>query len=437
MKVLFVFIGLMTGVYCCAQERLLSVNEVVALALQNNFDIEVSRNDSALAALDYAFNRYSFFPTLNATGTANFVDNNQRQILADGSKRQQPSIRSNNKQASLNLSWILFDGMRMFITRQRLRSLIGLGEAGIKAQVVNSVAETMRLYFDVVRQQNQQVAIREQIALAGERLKLAQYKFDIGTGTKQDVLQAQIDANAQQSLLLNAQAAVDLLKQQLSNTTGLALGTDWQPADTIEISPLLTLDTLQAGIEQSNPELLQVQRSREVANLALRERLAERYPVAAFNAAYNFTRNNNLTVINPFQPLFNQVRGFNYGFVLNIPIFNNYINRRNIAAAQLNIRFIDVQYQRSRALVLTNMNTAYRNYLLARETQLLEEETIKLVRENLFIARERYRLGVTTFLEMRTAEQNLADAQSRLINARFNIKAAEIELMRVRGDLIK
>lgn len=437
MKVFVFFVSCLLSAACCAQERRLTVAEVIALALQNNFDIEVSRNDSSVAALDYAFNKYSFLPTLNATGTANFINNDQRQTLADGRKVERDGIRSNNKQASLNLSWTLFDGMRMFITRQRLRSLIALGEAGIKAQVVNSVAEAMRLYFDIVRQQNQQAAIREQIALAGERLKLAQYKFDVGTGTKQDVLQAQIDANAQRSLLLSAEAAVDNLKQQLNNVTGLALGVNWQPADSISIAPLLTLDTLQAGIEQFNPGLLQFSRQREVANLLLRERRAERYPIATFNTAYNFTRNNNLTVINPFQPLFNQVQGLNYGFVLNVPIFNNYINRRNIAAAQLNIRFIDVQYQRSRSLVLTALNTAYRNYLLARETAQLEEETIRLVRENLFIAQERYRLGVTTFLEMRTAEQNLADAQSRLINARFTIKAAEIELMRVRGDLIK
>lgn len=67
----------------------------------------------------------------------------------------------------------------------------------------------------------------------------------------------------------------------------------------------------------------------------------------------------------------------------------------------------------------------------------LEEENIKLVRENLFIARERYRLGISTFLEMREAQQSLADANTRLIEARYNTKIAEIELLRLRGDLVK
>ena len=68
---------------------------------------------------------------------------------------------------------------------------------------------------------------------------------------------------------------------------------------------------------------------------------------------------------------------------------------------------------------------------------MLEEENIVLVRENLFIARERYRLGISTFIEMREAQQNLADASSRLIQARYNTKAAEIELLRLRGDIVR
>jgi outer membrane protein len=38
---------------------------------------------------------------------------------------------------------------------------------------------------------------------------------------------------------------------------------------------------------------------------------------------------------------------------------------------------------------------------------------------------------------MRTAEQSLADATNRLIQARYNTKVAEIELLRLRGDLVK
>ncbi|MGZ5191417.1 MAG: TolC family protein, partial [Flavisolibacter sp.] len=293
-------------------------------------------------------------------------------------------------------------------------------------------------YYDIIRSQQQLKANEEQMALSQERLKLAQYKFDYGTGTKADVLQAQIDYNAEKSLSLIQQTNINKLKEQLNNLLVLPLDNEFNIQDTaIIINHNLTLDSIQNGIETVNPELLLAQKNIAISNLMLRERKAERYPVVSFNSAYNFSRQDNKSVINPFQPLFNQNRGLNYGFTATVPIFNGYLTKRNIRAAELNIEFQELSYKRSQALLNTSVEAAYKDYRLFRETLELEEENIKLVRENLFIARERYRLGVTTFLEMRIAEQSLASAMFRLIQARYNTKVAEIELMRLRGDLVR
>lgn len=436
MRPIFLFLFCFPVLIAAAQ-RSLTLEEAIATSLANNYDIQLSRNDSALAALDYAFSSYAFYPRLNASGGINFNSNNQRQVLADGTKRESKGIRSNNANASLNLNWMLFDGMKMFITRKRLNQLVELGELQIKSQVVTTVADVMRLYFDIIRQEQQLKAIEEQMQLSSERLKLAEYKFDIGTGTKSDMLQAQIDYNAQKSGQLTQQTNILKLKEQLNNLLVLPLSNDFIVEDTIPINTTLILDSIQSGINNTNPQLLLAQKSLDVANLILEERKAERYPTLSFNSAYNFSRTNNRSVINPFQPLFNQNHGLNYGFTANIPIFNGNLTRRNIRAAQLDIEYQQLTYKRNLSQITTSVATAYRDYSLHRQTLLLEEENIKLVRENLFIARERYRLGVTTFLEMRTAEQSLAEATNRLIQARYNTKVAEIDLMELRGDLVK
>jgi outer membrane protein TolC len=103
----------------------------------------------------------------------------------------------------------------------------------------------------------------------------------------------------------------------------------------------------------------------------------------------------------------------------------------------LDIEYQQLQYKRSLASINTSITNAYKDYDLSKRTLLLEEENILLVRENLFIASERYRLGISTFLEMREAERSLEDANTRLIQARYNTKIAEIELLRLRGDLVR
>src|SRR5829696_3707564 len=351
----------------------LSIDQAIATSLANNFDIRLSRNDSSLAALDYAFSHYAFYPRLNAAAGINFNNNNQKQVLADGTKRESSGIKSNATTASLNLNWTLFDGLKMFITRRRLGELLELGELQIKNQVITSVADVMRMYYDISRQQQGLKAVEEQMQLSSDRLKLSQYKFDVGTGTKSDVLQAQIDYNAQKSLQLTQRTVILKLKEQLNNLLGIALNTNFIVLDTIPFNTGLTLDSIQAGINTVNPQLLLAQKQVDIANLVLKERRAERFPTVSFNSAYNFNRTDNKTVINPFQPLFNQNHGLNYGFTATIPIFNGYLNRRNVRAAQLDIEYQQLTYQRNLAQITTSISSAYRDYSLHRQTLALEE----------------------------------------------------------------
>lgn len=436
LRIIAVLTGVCVSGWAQAQ-RPLSLEEAVATSLQNNYDIQLSRNDSALAALDYSFANYAFYPRLNASGGINFNNNNQKQTLADGTKRDRNDIKSNTSNASLNLNWTLFDGMRMFITRKRLGELVQLGELQIKNQVTTTVADVMQVYYNIVSQEQRLKAIEEQMQLSEERLKLAQYKFEVGTGAKPDVLQAQIDLNAQKSAHLTQQTAIAKLKEQLNQLLDQPLNTDFQVSDTIVIREGLTIDSIQNGINTTNPQLLLAQKGLDIAQLTLEERRAERFPTVSFNSAYNFSRTNNQAVINPFQPLFNQNHGLNYGFTATIPIFNGYITRRNIRAAQLEIEYQQLAYRRNLSQLTTSVTNAYRDYDLYQRTLTLEEENMELVRENLFIARERYRLGISTFLEMREAQQSLADAANRLIQARYNTKLAEIELLRLRGDIVR
>jgi len=437
MKRSLLLITLLLSLSVMGQQRVLTLEEAVAAALQQNYDIQLSRNDSVVAALNHSYADWALWPQVNANGGYQLNNNNQRQTLADGRKIERNGIRANNLNASINLNWTLFDGLRMFITRKRLGELVHLGELQVQTQVVATVADVMRSYFEMARLQQQKAALDEQMRLSGERLQLAQYKFDIGTGTKADVLQAQIDNNAQRAQLLGSENALVQAREQLALLMASKPGEPFNVHDSIPVNRSLLLDSVRKGIEAVNPQLLLNRQQQEIAGLMIRERKAERWPTVNFNSAYNFNRNENKTVINPFQPLFNQNRGFNYGFTATVPIFNGFSVRRNIRAAEIDLEQLQLQYRRSEAVIASGIAQAWQGYELARNTLSLEEANMTLVRENLFIARERYRLGVSTFIEMRIAEQNLADAQFRLIQARFNTKLAEIQLLQLRGDIIR
>lgn len=418
-------------------QKLLSLDEAIASALKNNYDILLSKNDSLVAALDYSFRNAVFYPRLNATAGTNWNTNNARQTLADGTKREQKNLKSNNINAALNLNWTLFDGLKMFATRDKAEELIKLGELGIKNQVINTVATVINTYYNIVRQKQLLEAIEEQMSLSQERVKLAQYKLDIGVGAKPDVLQSKVDHNAQKALQLDQQATIAQLKEQLNQVMNVKNAPAYDVADSIPIDTQLSLGDIQAGIGTGNPSLQITKKNIDIAGLTLKERKAERWPTLSFNSVYNFTRTNNQTVINPFSPLFNQSRGLNYGFTAAIPIFNNHTVKRQIQQAELDIRYQQLVFDNQQSQLNLAVINAFLEYEQQKKALALEEENILLARENVSIVFQVYKLNSNTLIQLKEAEKSLQDAYTRLITARYNTKVAETELLRLKGDLVK
>jgi outer membrane protein len=418
-------------------QQFLSLQEAIANALKNNYDIQLLKNDSTAFALDNAYAKAAFLPRVNASTGILFNNNNQKQKLSDGSIRQQNGIRSDNITASVALNWTVFDGLKMFATRDKLAEFVKLGELNIKNQVVNTIAAIITNYYNIVRQKQQLKAIEEQMGLNEERLKQADKKLSVGLGAKPDVLLSKTDLNAQKAAMLQQQTLIEQLKEQLNLLMAAPINTTYEVADSIPINNDLIITDILSAAEAGNPSLLAAKQNITIAGLTLAERKGERYPTVNINSAYNFGKVDNRTVLNTFTPLFNRNLGFNYGISATIPIFNNYNAKRQVQQAQLAIDYSKIQYQKIKAANDIAISNAFKTYELQKKTLLLEEENILLARENVTIAMERFRLGISTTLELRETQKTLSDSYDRLIAARYNTKVAETELLRLKGDLVK
>jgi outer membrane protein TolC len=430
------FIFLLMGSKAYAQP-MLTVEEAVAAAIQNNYDIQLLRNDSTLAALNNSYAYAALLPRLNGTAAMIFNNNNTRQRLADGSERKQGGIKSNNISSAVNLNWTIFDGFKMFATRDKLAEIVRLGELNIKNQLVTTVADVIKTYYNIVRQKQQLVAIEEQMSLNDERVTQAEKKLSVGLGAKPELLQAKVDLNAQKASRLKQQTLIDQLKEQLNQLMVMAMNTRYEVSDTIPLrNDLVVTEILQAA-ETNSPELLVAKQNISIAKLTLKERKAERFPVVSFNSAYNFSKTENKLVVNNFTPLLNRNLGFNYGLSATIPIFNGFNVQRQVKAAQLDIDYQNTFYNYQKWKMDVAISNAFKDYELQKKTLKLEEENILLAKENVYIASERLRLGVTSYLELRETQKSLEDAYNRLIAARYDSKVAETELLRLKGELIR
>jgi outer membrane protein TolC len=435
LSVLFFFIVLISRPLF-AQE-VFTVEQVVALALEKNYDVLLSRNASATAATSDKYSWGVYLPTLNATGSTVWNTSRQTNEFADATKNTKGNAKANNIQGSVQLAWTLFDGTKMFATRERLELFAEQGELLVKDQMTNTVAAVVTGYYDLVRQKQQLRAIRELMAVNEERVKLAERKLEVGTGGKPELLQAKVDYNAQRTLALQQEALIQQQKAQLNALIGSQLPPEYDVADTIMISLDIREEDVLGNAENRNFALQAQRKNIMMSSLSVRERRGELLPRLTFNANYSYSRVDNQVLLNPYGQVFSTSNGYNYGFTINIPILNYFNTRSQVELARVTYNRQELLYNQLKLTVDVGLKNAFVAYDNARKVLQVEEENILVAKENVSIALITFKRGATTFVELRTAQQSLADAYTRLIQARYLAKAAETELLRLNGGLLK
>jgi outer membrane protein len=423
---------------CTAQaQKILTLEQAIDLALKNNYDIRLAQNDAAITANDYAYANFAFAPRVNGTASKTWNTTQTKQEFLNGSKRDTSGIRASNFSANVNLAWTLFDGLKMFATRQRLEAVRNLGELAIKDQLVNTIANIIAGYYNIVQQKQQLRNIAEQMSISEERVKLSDAKFTTGLGPKTDWLQSKVDYNAQKAAHLRQQTLIEQSKAVLNQLMDVeAANTAYDVQDTIPLNMDLAYGQLRQEIMQKNTGLMVAQQNLTVSQLQLKESKGDYFPVINFNSAYNYSRVNSNAATNSFSPVYNQNGVLTYGFSATVPIFNGLNVKRQVRDARLNVDYQQLMLDNTRTKVDLSLSTAFKDYEYYKTAVTLEEENMVLARENVMVALERFKQGVSTSIELREAQQSLEDGFFRLINARYNIKLAETQLLRLNGMLI-
>jgi outer membrane protein len=335
------------------------------------------------------------------------------------------------------LVWTLFDGTRMFATRKRLDQIADLSEIDVKNQMNNTAAQVINAYYVIVRQKQQLKAIQEQIGVSEERVKLAERKLQVGTGGKPEYLQAKVDLNAFRTAALAQETLILQLKDELNRILGMSLTEPFETGDSIEIDLGLTMEQITEDIENTNLTLLSSRKAIEVAEATLWESRTGWSPVVNFTSNLTFNRTDNAAAESDVSLLFTQRREINYGLAVTVPIFNRFSVTNAINQSRINLERQKLIYEQQLALATVSVRIAFAGYDNARKTLIIEEENILLAQENVSIMFESFRRSIATFIELRTAQQSLADAYNRLIAARYNAKLAETELLRLKGALVQ
>lgn len=413
----------------------LTLESAIELGLKNHYSIQVSKKKEIQAQNDNTLGNAGFLPTITGTATKNYTVSGIDQEFFGGLRAPlvQSGVNSNSANAGVNMAWTLYDGKGMFILRDRFVELQKLGAKQTETTVENLIALISTSYYEIIRQNLRVNNFRKGLEISNDRLKLAKDRYEVGQGSKVDYYSAQVDFNEDKAALLAQEQS--LMNTKIGFNTLLVRDhlTDVTISTGIELFPKINLEELKAQALQQNPTLISAILAKKVAEYDIKNLKSQQFPQIDLLAGYNLNSVKNGAG-------FGVEKGssdvLNYGLRATINIFDGSNQKRRIQNAKINAEIAELQIEDLKNNLLSSIEKAFVSYENALNLISLETENYAIAKQNIDIAFDRFKVGIATSYELREVQRNAVAAETRLIEAKFSAKAAEIELIRLSGKII-
>lgn len=432
MNKIYVLLFIVLNIYSINAQSILQPEEAVAFALEKNFDIIIAKNDAEVQNIYNNKATAGMLPKINITTGDVFNLNNINQRFASGEEIKNNWIPVNNFNAALNLNWTIFDGLKMFATKDRLNALASLGELQLKNQIQNTIANVLKAYFDIVQQKQNIKALYESLKISEERISLSDKKFNVGYADKTPLLQAKVDFNNQKINILKQETNLQQQKITLNNLIGRDNSIDFDVINDIDINKNFVLQNILDTFSINNLNLQMLNKDIEIAKYQHKEIKSQRLPLINLNTGYNYAQNNSKA---GFQ-IFNRTYGPTIGVNATIPIFTGGVVKKQLEASSVNIATKQISFEQTKHNLNAQIIAAYNNFNYALSVLELNEKNIADAKENLDITLEKYRLNQANSVEIRQAQSSYEDALFNVIEARYTSKIAEIDLKKISNTLV-
>jgi outer membrane protein TolC len=429
MKKFHLIIVFILGLNVGYGQRLLTVKEAVEIALDNNYDIRLSKNDLQIAEENVTYGHAGMLPMVTANFTQSNSRQNSTQIQNTGVERSLDNAKNNSMSYGVSIGWTIFDGLGMFSRYESLQELQKQGDVLLKKTILTRVSDVLRTYYTIVEQQNLLEAMDSTIAISEERLRIAENRFAIGKASKLDVLNVQVNLNEDETSKVKQQEVVSSLKITLNNLLARDLTTEFDVVREVDVDESLALLDLFEKSKTYNPDLLAIGISKRLAELELKTVKANRYPTIRLNGGYNFSESESSL---GFTAQSNS-RGLNYGVTASLNIFDGFNQRRSERVAKIQVDNADIMLQQQRSNVEATLSQAFQNYQTNISLSRLEDKNLQIAKQNLDITMEKYRIGTISPVEFRDAQENYLNAVVRYNATKLQAKLSEAQLKEIVG----
>ncbi len=338
------------------------------------------------------------------------------------------NINSASVAGGLNTSMTLFNGMTLSNT-VRMRELdLQATMADLQKTKDDIMLSIAAEYLEILFAQEVQLVAEATIEVTKQQIERTRQLVDAGSEARGALLEIEAQLAREELDLVNAQNRVQLAYLNLYQFLELPMAESF----TIE-KPLLP--EIQANLTMINaydvfstainvrPEIKAAQLRVQSAMKQLDIAKGNRYPSLSFGANYYNQYNNQYkdfegNRIDLGEQLKNNSRS-SLGLTLSIPIFNRFQVKNNITNSEMQIADYEYQLQQSRNVLRRDIEQVYTNALAAFNRYISTDKAVASMKEAFRYTEEKFNVGMINSVEYNQSKTNLTNAQSDLIQAKY------------------
>ena len=297
-------------------------------------------------------------------------------------------------------------------------------ELTTRENVVNAVVDQYLLILRAVATRD---AANARVALAKRLYEQATELQKTGIGLNIDTVRANVELQNERQNLIDAETLTHTTKYGLAELLDLPRDQDLEVTDLLDFYdlPKLEKETLLSQALATRPEIHSLNSQQRIAHLSADSAGKQRLPQLDFSGFWLYQGSN----------FNNGVPAYTYEVSLQFPLFTGGRIRAEEARAKLEEQHVAEVRRQLEARIVDEVKSALDRLTAARNSVDVANLGLQLAQEEVAQAQRRFQAGVTTNIEVITAQDELARANDNQIGALYQFNLSRAALARATGTI--
>lgn len=416
------------------EEKILTMEECVEIALEHNPDIVRGEFTVKIAGKDVTVALSNFLPS--ASSYLQFYQFKQGptspRIVQGIYIDAQPAIEREQYSSGVSVNQSILDGGYSIFNYMRSRSLKNSATFGFEDTKQTTILLVKERYYNLIKSEKLLEVAEETLRGSEESFKRAEVLYEVGKAPKSDVLQAKFQLETDRLGLIRAQNDLAIARASLNHVLGFDVDNDIKVEDNLNIPEIdVTYQDAMSYALSDHPLLKQRSFDAKAAKDGIGAEVAQFLPSLSAFFQYSWSHQN----LNEIKNYFDTDYSMYYGLYLSVPIFQGFSRVANTAKARLSYKSSIEALEQGKRDVALELKQSYFELEQSRKSIAVSRNAVEAADEGLRLNREKYTLGAGTMLDLITAQVSYAQAQSDHIQALYDHKYAVARLQKAMGKL--